>query len=73
MTKNPPLMQEAGLIPGLEDALEKGMATHSSILPWEILRTEEPGGLQSMGLKESDKSERLSTHEHTKFSGLSSE
>ena len=32
-----------------EDPLEKGMATHSSILAWEILRTEGPGGLQSMG------------------------
>ena len=34
---------------GREDPLEKGMATHSSILPWRIPRTEEPGGLQSMG------------------------
>ena len=34
---------------GQEDPLEKGMATHSSILVWRILRTEEPGGLQSMG------------------------
>ena len=33
---------------GQEDPLEKGMATHSSILAWEIPRTEEPGGLQSM-------------------------
>ena len=32
-----------------EDALEKGMATHSSILAWKIPRTEEPGRLQSMG------------------------
>ena len=32
-----------------EDPLEKGMATHSSILAWEILWTEGPGGLQSMG------------------------
>ena len=31
-----------------EDPLEKGMATHSSILAWRIPRTEEPGGLQSM-------------------------
>ena len=31
------------------DLLEKEMATHSSILAWEILWTEEPGGLQSMG------------------------
>ena len=34
---------------GQEDPLEKEMATHSSILAWEILWTEEPGGLQSMG------------------------
>ena len=36
---------------GQEDPLEKEMATHSSILAWEIPWTEEPGGLQSMGLK----------------------
>ena len=35
---------------GREDALEKEMATHSSILDWKIPWTEEPGGLQSMGL-----------------------
>ena len=35
----------------LEDPLEKEMATHSSILAWEILWTDEPGGLQSMGLQ----------------------
>ena len=34
--------------------LEKGMATHSSILAWRIPWTEEAGGLQSMGLQESD-------------------
>ena len=34
---------------GQEDPLEEGMATHSSILVWEIPWTEEPGGLQSMG------------------------
>ena len=43
---------------GREDRLEKGMATHSSILAWRIPRTEEPGGLQSMGVtKESDTTE----------------
>ena len=36
---------------GQEDLLEKRMATYSSILPWRILWTEEPGGLQSMGLQ----------------------
>ena len=34
---------------GWEDPLEKEMATHSSIFAWKISRTEEPGGLQSMG------------------------
>ena len=36
---------------GWEDSLEKGMATHASILAWRIPWTEEPGGLQSMGLQ----------------------
>ena len=40
-----------GLIPGWEDPLEEGMATHSSILAWRIPRTEDPGGLQSTGLQ----------------------
>ena len=42
---------------GQEDPLEKEMATHSSILAQRIPWTEEPGGLQSMGLKESDTTE----------------
>ena len=42
---------------GWEDPLEKGMATHSSILAWRIPWTEEPGGLQSMGHKELDTTE----------------
>ena len=36
---------------GQEDPREKGMATHSSILAWRIPWTEEPGGLQSLGLQ----------------------
>ena len=36
---------------GQEDPLEEGMATHSSILVWRIRWTEEPGGLQSIGLQ----------------------
>ena len=40
---------DAGLLLGPEDPLEEEMATHSSILAWEIPWTEEPGGLQSMG------------------------
>ena len=39
---------------GQDDALEKGMATDSSILAWETPWTEEPGRLQSMGSQESD-------------------
>ena len=46
-------MQEMQVQPlGWEDPLEKEMATHSTILAWEIARTEEFGGLQSMGLHE---------------------
>jgi len=44
---------------GLEDPLEKGMATHSSILALRIPWTEESGRLQSMGHKESDTTEQL--------------
>ena len=40
---------------GREDPLEEEMATHSSILAWEIPWTEEPSGLQPMGLQESDR------------------
>ena len=40
---------DLGSIPGSGRPLEKGMASHSSIPAWEIPRTEEPGGLQSMG------------------------
>ena len=40
-----------------EDSLEKEIATHSSIPDWRIPWTEEPGGLQSMGLQESDMAE----------------
>ena len=42
-------IRDTGLILGQDDPLEKGMATHSSILAWRIPCTEEPGGLQSMG------------------------
>ena len=40
---------------GWEDPLEKEMATHSSVLAWRIPWTEQPGGLQSMGHKESER------------------
>ena len=45
--KNPPAMRIQSL--GREDPLEKGMATHSSILAWRIPLMEEPAGLQTMG------------------------
>ena len=52
MVKNLPAMQETWVQSlGLEDPLEKGMATHTSILAWEILWTELFGGLQTMGLQ----------------------
>ena len=49
---------------GGEDPLEEEMATHSSILAWEIPQTEEPGGLRLWDPEESDMTERL-THTHT--------
>ena len=50
MVKNLPAMQETWVrVLGWEKTLEKGMATHYSILAWRIPWTEEPGGLQSMG------------------------
>ena len=50
MVKNLPAMRETRVLSlGQKDLLEKGMATHSSILAWRIPWTEEPGGLQFMG------------------------
>ena len=52
--KNPPANAgDMGLIPGLGRSMEKEMATHTSILAWEISWTEEPSGLQSMGVTKS--------------------
>ena len=52
LVKNLPAMQETQVRSlGQEDLLEKGMATHSSILAWRITWTEEPGKLLSMGLQ----------------------
>ena len=42
-------IRDPGLIPGWEDPLKEGMATHSSILAWRIPQTEEPVGLHSIG------------------------
>ena len=64
--KNLPVMQELQEIQvqslGQEDPLEKGMATHSSILAWRIPWTEKPAGLQSMGSQSWTWLKRLSMH-----------
>ena len=72
MIKNLPAMRETWVQSlGQEDLLEKEVAAHSSILAWRIPWTEEPGGLQPMGLQESDTTEQLDrqtdrhTHTHT--------
>ena len=50
--KNLPVMQQTQVQSlGWEDPLDEGLATHSSILVWRIPWTEEPGGLQFMGLQ----------------------
>ena len=50
IVKNPPAVEETRVqFLGWEDTLEKGMFTHSSIFPWRIPWTEEPGGLQFVG------------------------
>ena len=55
VVKKPPVnagdIRDVGLIPWLGRSMEKGMAIHSSILAWKIPGTEEPGGLQSIGLQ----------------------
>ena len=52
MVKNLPAMQETQIqVLGWEDPLERGMATHCSILAWRIPWTEEPGRRQFMGLQ----------------------
>ena len=58
MVKNLPAIQEPWVqYLGQEDSLEKGMATHSSILVWKITGTEEHGRLRPWGLKEVDMTE----------------
>ena len=53
VVKKPPASagdaRDVGLTPGLEDPLEEGMATHSSVPVWKISWTEDPGMLQSVG------------------------
>ena len=55
VVKNPPAnagdIRDEGSTPGGKDPLEEGTAPHSSILAWRIPWTEEPGGLQSVGLQ----------------------
>ena len=54
MVENLPAMQETWVRSlGWEDSLQKEMATHSSILAWRVLWTDEPGGLQSIGSQKS--------------------
>ena len=55
LVKNLPAVQETQVQSlGQKDPLEKEVATHSSVLAWKILWTEESGGLQSMGSQKSD-------------------
>ena len=62
MVKTLPKMQETRIrFLGQEDPLEEGMVIHSSILAWRIPWTEEPEGLQSMGLQRDCRDECLST------------
>ena len=70
MVENPSAMQETGVGSlGQEGPLEKGMATHSSILAWRIPWTEEPGGLHSLWYrKELDTTERCTTICFSEFS-----
>ena len=69
MVKNPPANagDERDMVQslGLEDALEEGMATLSSILAWRIPWTEEPGGLQSIGSQSQTRLKPFSAHTHT--------
>ena len=60
IVKNLPAMQETSVLSlGWEDSLEKGVATHASILAWRIPRTEEPGGVQSIGSQRVRHAEQL--------------
>ena len=65
MVKNLPAMRETHVrFLSWEDPLEKGMATHSSILAWRIPWTEEPGVLQSMGWQRVRHNPANDTHPH---------
>ena len=63
MAKSLPAMQETQVQSlGQEDSLEKGIVTHSNILAWGILWTEEPGWLQFTGSQRLDMTEQLTLH-----------
>ena len=51
LSANAEVVRDVGSIPGQEDSLEEGTATHSSILAWKMPWAEESGRLQSMGLQ----------------------
>ena len=68
VVKNPPAMRETWVWSlGGEDPLEKGMTPHSSTLAWETPWTEQPAGLQSMGLQKSDTNNWLNHHHREDF------
>ena len=66
MVKNPPASEgdtrDEDLILGWEDPLEEEITTHSSVLAWEIPRTEEPGGYSPWGCKELHPIEHMHRH-----------
>ena len=63
VVKNSPAMQDSWVWSlGWEDTLEEEVATHSGILAWRILRTEEPGGLQAGGITKSQTPKRLNNN-----------
>ena len=60
VVKKTPAQQEMWVLSlGQEDALKEEVATHSSLLVWDIPRTEEPGGLQSVGPQRVNTTQRL--------------
>ena len=68
MVENLPATRETWVpSPGRENPLEKGMATHSSILAWRIPWSEEPGRLQSMGLQRVGHDRETDTHVWSKY------
>ena len=66
VVKNPPAnagdVRDMGSVPGSGRSPGEGNGSHSSILAWRIPRTQEPGGLQSMGSQHQTQLKRLSTH-----------